>query len=102
MKRFREYFEQRILQVEAKVDESTEKLEKHIEVEVGKVGEDVEKVCQMQSHLKSMVGNLSDKVDQIEGQTRFSSRGYICFVTLCQKILPSLRLMKKIKMNLKI
>ena len=85
VKRFREYFEQRILQVEAKVDESTEKLEKHIEVEVGKVGDDVEKVCQMQSHLKSMVGNLSDKVDQIEGQTRFSSRGIYLLCNVVSK-----------------
>ena len=98
----REYFEQRILQIEAKVDESTEKLEKHIEVEVGKVGDDVEKVCQMQSHLKSMVGNLSDKVDQIEGAKHdFLVEGYICFVTWYRKILHLLRLMKKIEMNLK-
>ena len=44
VKNLKDYFEQRILKVEAKVDESTEKLEKHIEKEVGKVGEDVEKV----------------------------------------------------------
>jgi len=85
VKNLKEYFEKCILKVEAKLDKNTEKLEKHIEVEVGKVGEDIEKVSQMQSHLKSMVGNLSDKVDQIEEQTRFSSRGIYLLCNVVSK-----------------
>ena len=81
----REQLLDRITRVEKTVERSADRLERKITDDVGKVSKDLEHVNQMQKQLKGMVGNLSDKVSVIEGQTRFSSRGIYLLCNVVSK-----------------
>ena len=85
LSKLREDLLAKILKVEKAVERSTNHLEATIEKEVGSVRQDLEEVNKLQKNLKNMVGNLTDKVSTIEGQTRFSSRGIYLLCNIVSK-----------------